>query len=114
HDGAEISTAAGGQTKAEVPLTMEAVITRENLMLAYQRVLENKGTAGGDNLRVGEVKPWLEKNWGNGREGLVVGKYQPRAICRVDIPKQDGGVRNLGIPKGGGRVVPVSFTHFPA
>lgn len=29
HDGAEISTAAGGQTKAEVPLTMEAVITRE-------------------------------------------------------------------------------------
>ena len=46
HDGAEISTAAGGQTKAEVPLTMEAVITRENLMLAYQRVVENKGTAG--------------------------------------------------------------------
>ncbi len=43
HDGAEISTAAGGQTKAEVPLTMEAVITRENLMLAYQRVVENKG-----------------------------------------------------------------------
>ncbi|EEW2664332.1 hypothetical protein [Escherichia coli] len=31
HDGAEISTAAGGQTKAEVPLTMEAVITRENI-----------------------------------------------------------------------------------
>lgn len=29
HDGAEISTAAGGQTKAEVPLTMEAVITRK-------------------------------------------------------------------------------------
>lgn len=55
HDGAEISTAAGGQTKAEVPLTMEAVITRENLMLAYQRVVENKGVA--------ELKPWLKKNW---------------------------------------------------
>lgn len=50
HDGAEISTAAGGQTKAEVPLTMEAVITRENLMLAYQRVVENKGAAGVDRL----------------------------------------------------------------
>lgn len=51
HDGAEISAAAGGQTKAEVPLTMEAVVTRENLMLAYQRVAENKGAA--------ELKPWL-------------------------------------------------------
>ncbi|HBY2509511.1 TPA: group II intron reverse transcriptase/maturase, partial [Klebsiella pneumoniae] len=28
HYGAEINTAANGRTKAEVPLTMEAVITR--------------------------------------------------------------------------------------
>lgn len=48
HDGAETGTAASGQTKAEVPLTIETVITRENLMLAYQRVVENKGAAGVD------------------------------------------------------------------
>ncbi len=90
HDGAEISTAAGGQTKAEVPLTMEAVITRENLMLAYQRVLENKGVA--------ELKPWLKKNWRSVRQALIDGNYQPRAIRRMDIPKPDGGVRTSGIP----------------
>lgn len=90
HDGAEISTAAGGQTKAEVPLTMEAVITRENLMLAYQRVVENKGVA--------ELKPWLKKNWRSVRQALIDGNYQPRAIRRMDIPKPDGGVRTLGIP----------------
>ena len=90
HDGAEISTAAGGQTKAEVPLTMEAVITRENLMLAYQRVVENKGVA--------ELKPWLKKNWRSVWQVLIDGNYQPRAIRRMDIPKPDGGVRTSGIP----------------
>ncbi|MGI1396510.1 group II intron reverse transcriptase/maturase [Escherichia coli] len=90
HDGAEISTAAGGQTKAEVPLTMEAVITRENLMLAYQRVVENKGVA--------ELKLWLKKNWRSVWQALIDGNYQPRAIRRMDIPKPDGGVRTLGIP----------------
>lgn len=90
HDGAEISTAAGGQTKAEVPLTMEAVITRENLMLAYQRVVENKG--------VSELKPWLKKNWRSVWQVLIDGNYQPRAIRRMDIPKPDGGVRTSGIP----------------
>ena len=84
HDGAEISTAAGGQTKAEVPLTMEAVITRENLMLAYQRVLE--------------LKPSLKKNRPSVRQALTDGNYQPRAIRRMDIPKPDGGVRTSGIP----------------
>ena len=90
HDGSEISTAAGGQTKAEVPLTMEAVITRENLMLAYQRVVENKGVA--------ELKPWLKKNWRSVWQVLIDGNYQPRAIRRMDIPKPDGGVRTLDIP----------------
>ena len=104
HDGAEISTAAGGQTKAEVPLTMEAVITRENLMLAYQRVVENKGAA--------ELKPWLKKNWRSVRQVLIDGNYQPRAIRRMDIPKPDGypeaGWRreNLRHPDGGGQAYP--------
>ena len=90
HDGAEISTAAGGQTKAEVPLTMEAVITRENLMLAYQRAVAKTGVA--------ELKPWTKKNWRSVRQALIDGNYQPRAIRRMDIPKPDGGVRTSGIP----------------
>lgn len=77
---------------------MEAVITRENLMLAYQRVVENKGAAGVDNLSVAELKPWLKKNWRSVRQALIDGNYQPRAIRRMDIPKPDGGVRTSGIP----------------
>ncbi|MEB7740642.1 group II intron reverse transcriptase/maturase [Escherichia coli] len=103
HDGAEISTAAGGQTKAEVPLTMEAVITRENLMLAYQRVVENKGVA--------ELKPWLKKNWRSVWQALIDGNYQPRAIRRMDIPKPDGGVRTLGIPTVVDRLIPQAIAQ---
>ena len=77
---------------------MEAVITRENLMLAYQRVVENKGAAGVDNLSVAELKPWLKKNWRSVRQALIDGNYQPRAIRRMDIPKPDSGVRTSGIP----------------
>ena len=75
HDGAETSTAADGQTKAEVPLTTEAVITRENLMLAYQRVVE--------------LKPSLKKNRPSVRQALTDGNYQPRAIRRMGIPNPD-------------------------
>lgn len=96
--GAEMSTAASGQTKVEVPLTMEAVITRENLMLAYQRVVENKGAAGVDNLSVSELKPWLKEHWPSVREALIAGSYLPRRIRKVDIPKPNGGTRTLGIP----------------
>ena len=96
--GAEINAAASGRTKAEVPLTIDAVITRENLMLAYQRVVENKGAAGVDNLHVSDLKPWLKEHWPNVRETLIAGSYLPRRIRKVDIPKPNGGIRTLGIP----------------
>ena len=56
--GVEIGTAASGRTKAEMSLmslTIDAVISRENLMLAYQRVVKNKGAAGVDGIEVAEA-----------------------------------------------------------
>ena len=96
--GAEIDTAVSGRTKAEVPLTVETVIERTNMMLAYQRVVENKGAAGVDNLGVRELKPWLKANWASVKSALMTGSYLPRAIRKVDIAKPDGGVRTLGLP----------------
>lgn len=96
--GVEVNSAASGQTKAEVSITIEAVIARENMKLAYQRVVENKGAAGVDNLRVSELKPWLQRHWPSVKSALIAGSYLPRAIRRVDIAKPDGGVRSLGIP----------------
>jgi retron-type reverse transcriptase len=77
---------------------MEAVVERGNLKLAYQRVIENKGTAGVDQLPVSELKDHLKRHWPTMRARLLRGDYQPALVRGVNIPKPQGGVRMLGIP----------------
>tara|TARA_B100000959_G_scaffold676_1_gene684 strand:+ start:139 stop:1527 length:1389 start_codon:yes stop_codon:yes gene_type:complete len=96
--GAEIDTAVSGRTKAEPSVTMEAVTDRANMMLAYQRVVENKGAAGVDNLSTLDLKPWLKQHWQGMKVSLAAGSYLPRAIRKVDIPKPNGDTRTLGVP----------------
>ena len=88
------------RTKAGVATTslMEAVVERGNLMLAYQRVVANKGAAGVDALTVTELKDHLKRHWPTIRARLLAGTYHPQPVRRVDIPKPQGGVRTLGIP----------------
>jgi RNA-directed DNA polymerase len=97
---AEADMATRARTKAGVATTglMEAVVERGNLMLGYQRVIENKGAAGVDHLAVPELKDHLQRHWPTIRARLLVGTYQPQPVRRVDIPKPQGGVRTLGIP----------------
>jgi group II intron reverse transcriptase/maturase len=96
--GAEVGTAADGQTKAEGLRQMDAVVERSNLWRAYERVMRNKGAAGVDGLTVHEFKAWLQQHWPSVRAALLAGNYLPAAIRKVDIPKPNGGVRTLGIP----------------
>jgi group II intron reverse transcriptase/maturase len=77
---------------------MDAVVERGNLMLAYQRVVANKGAAGVDQLAVSALKDHLKQHWPTIRTRLLAGEYQPQPVRRVDIPKPQGGVRTLGIP----------------
>jgi RNA-directed DNA polymerase len=97
---AEVDTGTRMRTKAGVATTglMEAVVERGNLRLAYQRVVENKGAAGVDQLTVSALKDHLKQHWPTIRTRLLVGQYQPQPVRRVDIPKPQGGVRTLGIP----------------
>jgi RNA-directed DNA polymerase len=97
---AEADVATRVRTKAEVATTslMEAVVERGNLMLAYQRVVENKGAAGVDQLAVSELKDHLKRYWPTIRARLLAGEYQPQPVRGVSMPKPQGGVRTLGIP----------------
>lgn len=85
-------------TNAEPNALMEVVLSRDNLMRAYQRVLRNKGAAGVDNMSVTALKQHLQQHWPVVRERLLAGTYQPQAVRRVSIPKPQGGERLLGIP----------------
>jgi RNA-directed DNA polymerase len=77
---------------------MEQVVERSNLQLAYQRVVENKGAPGVDDVSVPEFKDWLKMHWPSVKAALLGGRYLPRPVRRVDIPKPTGGVRTLGVP----------------
>jgi RNA-directed DNA polymerase len=77
---------------------MEEVVERSNLQLAYQRVVKNKGTPGVDDVTVTEFKGWLKMHWPSVKIALLEGRYLPRPVRRVDIPKPAGGLRTLGVP----------------
>lgn len=96
--GAETRPAAVGRTKAEGLRLMEAVVERNNLWRAYQRVVRNGGAPGVDGLTVSALRDWLKKHWPTVRAALLAGSYLPAAVRAVDMPKPTGGVRTLGIP----------------
>lgn len=96
--GAEADTTTRRRTKAERSGLMEAVCERGNLLLAYERVLKNKGAAGVDGIGATGFKEHLTQHWPTIKARLLAGTYIPQPVRRVDIPKPQGGTRTLGIP----------------
>ena len=84
---------------------MEQILSKDNLNAAYLQVVRNKGAAGIDGMTVEELGPYLSENGENIREQLRTRKYKPQPVRRVEIPKPDGGVRNLGVPTVADRFV---------
>jgi len=77
---------------------MEAVVERENMRVAYARVMRNKGAAGIDAMPVAGLQAHLSEHWPRIKEELLAGRYQPQSVLGVLIPKPGGGMRQLGIP----------------
>lgn len=77
---------------------LERVIDRDNLNRAFKRVKQNGGAAGVDGMKVDEMLPYLQTNREELLQSIRRGWYKPKPVRRVEIPKPDGGVRNLGVP----------------
>jgi RNA-directed DNA polymerase len=77
---------------------MEAVLSRGNLKLAYDRVVSNRGSGGVDGVQVEDLAVYLQLHWGSILQSLRAGTYVPQAVLGVEIPKSNGGIRQLGIP----------------
>ena len=76
---------------------MEEVCERSNCLQALKRVKSNKGSPGIDGMTVEQLPGFLKEHWPAIREQLLSGTYKPQPVRRVEIPKPDGGVRQLGI-----------------
>ena len=77
---------------------MAAMLTRQNLQLAWKRVKANKGAAGVDGLDIEQTAQTLRTRWPDIRQSLLQGRYRPSPVRKVMIPKPDGTQRELGIP----------------
>lgn len=98
--GQERQTFTVGKEKAssEEESVMERVVGRENLKQALKRVVANKGAPGIDGMTVEELTPHLKTHWPRLKEEWLSGRYVPKPVRGVDIPKAGGGTRRLGIP----------------
>jgi len=85
---------------------LESILAKGNMERAVERVRKNKGASGIDGMEVHELESHLEENWSELRKWILSGRYRPRAVRRVEIPKErKGEVRKLGIPTVVDRVI---------
>lgn len=77
---------------------LNELLSEENLKIAKQKVKKNKGASGIDGMEVKELDEYLSKHLDEIKEQIRNKKYSPKPVKRVEIPKPDGGVRNLGVP----------------
>ena len=76
---------------------LERIVSRENLNRAYKRVKKNKGAGGVDGMSVDELFAYLKAHGEEIKQRIMGGKYRPQPVRRVEIPKENGKKRMLGI-----------------
>ena len=86
-------------------VTVAQVLERDNLHKAYKQVRANKGAPGIDNISVEEFPEYARRHWEGINAALLEGTYTPSPVKRVEIPKDSGGTRPLGIPTVMDRVI---------
>ena len=77
---------------------LEKIISNENLNEAFKRVKKNKGSHGIDEMGVDELLPYLKIHGEELKQSIADGSYKPNPVRRVEIPKDNGKTRPLGIP----------------
>lgn len=79
-------------------VTLSNILDERNLLAACGRVMQNEGAPGIDGMRTEELFTWLVGHWKELQEEVKADRYRPAAVRRVEIPKPNGGMRQLGIP----------------
>ena len=84
---------------------MDRIATNHNILDSFESVKENKGCPGIDGMTITEAEQWLGENMPKLRRVLKSGRYLPKDLLKLEIPKPNGGKRKLGIPTVLDRVI---------
>ena len=93
------------------PDLLEKILDKDNLNRAFKRVKANKGAPGIDGMTIDETLTWLKKHNHELVDKIRGGKYTPKPVRRVEIPKPNGGIRKLGIPTVIDRTIQQAITQ---
>jgi RNA-directed DNA polymerase len=95
----ELAAGSPGQPESiHTQALLAHVLERANLQHALKQVRQNKGAPGIDGMTVDELPEYLRHHWLEIRAQLEAGRYRPQPVKRVEIFKEPGKTRPLGIP----------------
>ena len=84
---------------------LELIVCPYNISRAIRKVMSNGGSGGVDGMSVKDLPKYWELR-GTELEALILtGRYKPAPVRRVEIPKDNGKTRKLGIPTAVDRVI---------
>ena len=78
--------------------SVEYIVSSTSIAEAWKKVRSNKGAPGVDGISIERFPKWGRPQWNDIKKQLLEGSYVPSPALRVEIPKESGGVRRLGIP----------------
>ena len=90
---------------------LEVILSPENLNKAYKAVVRDKGCGGVDGMSCEQLLPRFRSNKDELIGSLLDGSYRPNPVRRVEIPKDNGKMRQLGIPTVVDRLVQQAINH---
>jgi len=100
-------------TNAEQPSygMLEQILSPTNMNRAYKKVKSNKGSGGVDKMEVESLKDYLVVHKDELIQSILGGTYRPNPVRRVEIPKENGKMRMLGVPTVIDRVIQQAITQ---
>lgn len=84
---------------------LEMNLSLTNLNKAYKQVKSNQGSGGVDGLGVDDLLDYLRCHKDELLQSIIREKYKPNPVRRVEIPKEGGKKRQLGISTVVDRVI---------
>ena len=84
---------------------LDRILESNNLYRAYEHVKTKGGVSGVDGMEVSGLFEHFSENSTEIIKQIRTRTYKPQPVLRVEIPKDNGGVRLLGIPTVTDRVI---------
>jgi len=90
---------------------LEQILSPTNMNRAYNKVKSNNGSGGIDKMEVESLRDHLVTNKDKLIQSILGGTYRPNPVRRVEIPKENGKMRMLGVPTVFDRVIQQAITQ---